>query len=83
MGDFVRDEVMAAAGGADVTNADADTVVLKVGDDRLKGLGGLLNSREQALPRGLFVHGRDASSRRPKAPEAQGWRFGCRGQERP
>ena len=43
MGDFVRDEVMAAAGGADVTNADPYAVVLEVGDDGFEGMCGLFN----------------------------------------
>ena len=73
---------MAAAGGADVTNADAYAIVFEVGDDGLKGMGGLLNGREQAVPWGRVGHGRDARGRRPRAPEAQGWRLVSRGQGR-
>ena len=74
---------MAAAGGADVTNADAYAVVLEVGDDGLKGRGGLLDRRLEAVPWGRVDHGRDARGRRPIAPEVPGCLPGCRGQERP
>ena len=73
---------MAAAGGADVTNADADAVVFEVGDDGLKGRGGLLDRRLEAVPWGRVDHGRDARGRRPRAPESQGWQLVSRGQER-
>ena len=45
MGDFVRDEVMAAAGGADAAERYSDATVFEVGDDGLKGRGGLLDRR--------------------------------------
>ena len=83
MGEFVGDEMVAADDAAVVANADLDATIVEVGDDGFKGLGGLLNGREQAIPRGRFGHGRDAKGRRPKAPEAQGCLPGCRGQERP
>ena len=73
---------MTAAGGADVTNADTDAVVFEVGDDGLKGMGGLLNGREQAVPWGRVGHDRDARGRRPRAPGAQGWQLVNRGQGR-
>ena len=81
--DFGVDQVMRGDGATDGADADANATIVEVGDEGLKGMGGLLNGREQTVPWGLFGHGRDAKGRRPKAPGAQGWRPGCRGQERP
>ena len=45
MGDFVRDKVMTAAGGADAAERYSDATIVEVGNDGLKGRGGLLDRR--------------------------------------